>query len=358
VVLSHLLGSLFHVVVDTDNTASQVLDIMLKEKTGRVTFMPLNRLKPKHPAPPNAQDAIPLIDKLRFDNSLVKAFQQVFGKTCVCRDLTIAASYVKSHGINTITLDGDKVDRKGALTGGYHDIRRSRIEAVKDVQSWRSKYEADEQKSKEVKAAITQIEQQITRVVGEISVITSRQNQTRDSRERLLEEGNSLTRHIERQRERVLRLESEVDDLEADLTSLSAKLETLRTELAGPMTAGLTSEEKDMIDVLGREVERRRKDVVEMGRAKNAVRHPSRISPLYVTYFVFTDQLEGRKNALEIELNEKLKRRRDELQSALEALDVAENDGSQSVDNLAIRTRELKNLHTSIATLQERISGA
>ncbi|KAI0030417.1 hypothetical protein K488DRAFT_30253, partial [Vararia minispora EC-137] len=114
-------NSLFHVVVDTDQTASRVLDVMLKERTGRVTFMPLNRLSPKNPQLPSSDDAIPLLNKLRFDTTYAKAFQQVFGKTCVCRDLTVAAAYVKSHGINTITLDGDKVDRKGALTGGYHD---------------------------------------------------------------------------------------------------------------------------------------------------------------------------------------------------------------------------------------------
>ena len=50
-------NSLFHVVVDSDETASRVLDVMIKEKTGRVTFMPLNRLKPKSPAPPNSNDA-------------------------------------------------------------------------------------------------------------------------------------------------------------------------------------------------------------------------------------------------------------------------------------------------------------
>ena len=124
---------MFHVVVDTDDTASRLVDIMMREKNGRVTFMPLNRLKPKDVTYPNAPDAIPLIQKLRFDPAHEKAFKQVFGKTCVCRDLTIAAAYVKSHGINTITLDGDKVDRKGALTGGYHDVRRSRIEAIRNV---------------------------------------------------------------------------------------------------------------------------------------------------------------------------------------------------------------------------------
>ena len=103
--------------MDTDETASRVLDIMLKEKTGRVTFMPLNRLKPRDVAYPNAPDAIPLIEKLQFDPRYEKAFKQVFGKTCVCRDLYIAAAYVRSHNLNTITLDGDKVDRKGSLTG-------------------------------------------------------------------------------------------------------------------------------------------------------------------------------------------------------------------------------------------------
>src|ERR1700753_3557350 len=104
---------------------------MNPKKTGRVTFMPLNRLRPK-PAPPvNAQDAIPILSKISYDPLYAKAFQQVFGRTCVCRDLTLAAAYVKSHGINTITLDGDKVDHKGSLSGGYHDIRRSRLDAIR-----------------------------------------------------------------------------------------------------------------------------------------------------------------------------------------------------------------------------------
>ncbi len=40
-------ASLFHVVVDNDETASRLLEVMNREKSGRVTFMPLNRLHPK-----------------------------------------------------------------------------------------------------------------------------------------------------------------------------------------------------------------------------------------------------------------------------------------------------------------------
>ena len=52
--------SLFNIVVDNDETASKIVDIMTKEKSGRVTMIPLNRLKPKNIVYPNAKEAIPM----------------------------------------------------------------------------------------------------------------------------------------------------------------------------------------------------------------------------------------------------------------------------------------------------------
>ena len=245
---------------------------MMREKNGRVTFMPLNRLKPKVPPVPNAQDAIPLLDKLRFDQKHLKAFQQVFGKTCVCRDLTIAAAYVKSHGINTITLDGDKVDRKGALTGGYHDVRRSRIEAIRNVTTWRSKHDEAHLRLQEVKTAITKLEQEITRTAGQIQVATAQQNQARVARESIAEEIATLLRERERHSERITRLEAEIDQLRSELSGIDARIEGYKAEMASPMAQNLTSEEEDMIESLGKEVEQRQRTLVELGKQKNEVR--------------------------------------------------------------------------------------
>ncbi|KAJ6455782.1 structural maintenance of chromosome protein 3 [Mycena sanguinolenta] len=323
-------NSLFHVVVDTDETASKVLEVMLKEKTGRVTFMPLNRLKPTPVTLPNAQDAIPILEKLKYDAGHDKAFQQVFGKTCVCRDLTIAAAYVKSHGINTITLDGDKVDRKGALTGGFHDVKRSRIDAVKSVTSWRTKWEAEDARSKEVKAAIQRVEQEITQVAGQIQVLNLQINQIRESRDRLMDEGAGLTREKEKLKERTAKLERDEEDLEAELGSLDAKLAGFNNELSSPLTKGLTDQEEQDVVTLTDEVEKRRKDMVELGKSKN--------------------KLEGKKNAIEIELNERLRRRRDELNLKIDELGQPGDDAS-SADDLESRTRELRSLNKSIQTL-------
>ncbi|KAK7015032.1 structural maintenance of chromosomes protein, partial [Favolaschia claudopus] len=323
-------NSLFHVVVDNDETASKVLEVMLKEKTGRVTFMPLNRLKPTHTTLPNAQDAIPILEKLKYDAEHEKAFRQVFGKTCVCRDLTIAAAYVKSHGINTITLDGDKVDRKGALTGGFHDVKRSRIDAIKNVTTWRTKWETEDARSKEVKAAISRIEQEITQVTGRIQVLTLQINQIRESRDRLMEEGTSLTKEKEKLKERTAKLERDQNELEAELGSLDAKLTGYDNELNSPLTKGLTDAEEQEVVSLTDEVEQRRKDMVELGKSKN--------------------KLEGKKNAIEIELNERLRRRRDELKLKIDEL-AQPGDEASSADDLESRTRELKALNNSIKTL-------
>jgi len=220
---------------------------------------------------PNEEDCEPLLQKLRYDSKYEKALQQVFGKTCVCKDLTIAASYVRSHGINTITLDGDKVDRKGALTGGYHDVRRSRIEGIKNVTTWRAKHEADRKRSDETKQAISRLEQEITALAGKITILNGQQGQIRESRDRIMEDGVSLNREREKMKERIVKLEMDVDELEMEQHSLLTKIKDYRQELASPMSNGLTREEEALIVALGKEVERRKKEILEFTKMRNQV---------------------------------------------------------------------------------------
>lgn len=248
-----------------------MLDIMIKEKTGRVTFMPLNRLKPKPLPTLNSKDAESLIDKIRFDALYQKAFQQVFGRTCVCKDLTLAASYVKSQGVNAITLDGDKVDRKGALTGGYHDVRRSRIDAIRNVATWKAKFEGDNKRMGEVKAAMLKLDQGISRISGQSQVLNHQLTQAKQNRDDLVTELVALRHDRERLSEKVQKLEGEIADAETELRELDAKLQSYQTELGSPLARGLTGEEEALIGSLSKEVEARQKTLAELSKTKNEV---------------------------------------------------------------------------------------
>jgi structural maintenance of chromosome 3 (chondroitin sulfate proteoglycan 6) len=260
-------------VVDSDDTAQKVLNIMLREKTGRVTFMPLNRLKPKKPTFPQSTDAIPLLSKIEYDSQYEKAFQQVFGKTAVCKDLTIAAAYSRSHSLNTITLDGDKVERKGAMTGGWHDIRRSRLEAAKSLYKWNETFEKDGARSKEVKQAITRIDQEITRLTGQMQVLEGQRTQAQSSREPFMAEAAQLDREKLMVSERLSKLEKEVEGLEADLVDYQAKIEAYQADLEKPLENSLTRAEEELIAALSKEVDDRNQSWSRRVSQKNEVKN-------------------------------------------------------------------------------------
>ena len=70
-------NSLFHVVVDNDDVATRIIKHLNAEKGGRVSFLPLNRLRSDDPAYPASSDVVPLISRLKFAPALKPAFLQV-----------------------------------------------------------------------------------------------------------------------------------------------------------------------------------------------------------------------------------------------------------------------------------------
>jgi len=72
-------NSLFDIVVDTDEVASQIIELLKEERVGRVTFMPLNRLHSKQVVYPKSADVKPLISELQFDEIYRKVILSDFG---------------------------------------------------------------------------------------------------------------------------------------------------------------------------------------------------------------------------------------------------------------------------------------
>jgi structural maintenance of chromosome 3 (chondroitin sulfate proteoglycan 6) len=46
-----------------------------------------------------------------------------------------ASSIAKKYNLDTITLQGDQVSKRGALTGGYIDVKRSRLKAFEELKA-------------------------------------------------------------------------------------------------------------------------------------------------------------------------------------------------------------------------------
>ncbi len=110
-------NSLFHVVVDTDTTAAILMSFLEKHQLGRLTFMPLNRLRFKGPQKyPDSEDAVALVQvALRYPPHLEPAIQQVFGHTLIALSLDVAGQFTVQYGMDCVTMEGDEFSRKGAL---------------------------------------------------------------------------------------------------------------------------------------------------------------------------------------------------------------------------------------------------
>ncbi|CAO1622613.1 unnamed protein product [Parajaminaea phylloscopi] len=296
-------ASLFHIVVDTDATAGKVLEVMNRERAGRVTFMPLNRLNPKDQDYPSGSEAIPLINKLRFDQQFAPAMRQVFGKMIVCPDLEIAGAYVRSHGLNAITLEGDKVEKRGALTGGYHDPRKSRLDAVRDVKRWRESFDSDQARLEEVKKTTLDFDQTITALTSQMQTLETAVSQASTSRGPLLEELQYLRSEESDLRAQIATASREADAIQLEIDTATIEREALEGEIASPMQQGLSDAEQAERDALYAEEEEIRSRLGDLSRQ--------------------AAEMTSRKASLQIDVEESLKRERDSISARLE--DIGED---------------------------------
>lgn len=55
------------------------------------------------------QNAIAMVQKLKYDAKYAKAMKYIFGKTLICRNLECATELGKQFHLDCVTLEGDQV---------------------------------------------------------------------------------------------------------------------------------------------------------------------------------------------------------------------------------------------------------
>jgi len=119
-------GRLGFIVVESDRVAAQGIELLKRERGGRATFLPLNKIQ----AP-----RIGNIATMRFGRGFVdlavnlvdcdsrydEIFAYVFGNTAIFDNLNNARSSMGKHRI--VTLEGDILEMSGAMTGGSKSSR-------------------------------------------------------------------------------------------------------------------------------------------------------------------------------------------------------------------------------------------
>ncbi|TMW60418.1 hypothetical protein Poli38472_000460 [Pythium oligandrum] len=342
-------GALFHVVVDTDDTAAKIMKDLERKNMGRVTFLPLNRLKATEVNDyPRNDDVIPLMDKLRYPAEIRKAVLTAFGKKLLCRDLDACVQYAEQTNMDCLTLDGDMVHRRGALNGGFRDPQRSRTRAMMDVRRAQTELDEIREHAKKAKFEAQQADQRVASVIGDIQKQEAEKQHAMSVYERLYDEMNRLKTQVENDRVNAEQKQRLLLMQEREVQSLTVKADSLRAELTTKMQDRLTDTEIELLHALSAKISKLQ---VETRGAKNKL-----------------EELRIKKEGIETILNQNLVRRRNELsgfvgegmegmvtrerEENLKAKKLDLENASQLVDGNSSRLKEIED---KISSIQDEI---
>ena len=127
------------VVVDDDRIAARAIELLKSRRAGRLTFLPLNKIRAPggggssaafaRGARPGGDSGAGLIGRavelVRFEPVYDQVFAYVFGDTLVFSDLASARQQLGRS--RAVTLDGELLEKSGAMTGGSFSQRSSSL---------------------------------------------------------------------------------------------------------------------------------------------------------------------------------------------------------------------------------------
>lgn len=325
-------NSLFHVVVENDEISTKIIRYLSAEKGGRVTFMPLNRVKAPKTNYPNSADVVPLLKKLKFGSHFTPAFGQVFGRTVICRDLDVATKVARTAELDCITLEGDQVSKKGGMTGGFYDHRRSKLKLISIIREGTKAINSKYDELEKVKASLQDIDQKITAIVSEQQKLDAKRGHHKSELEQLKQDSSnikkqetSMTKALEKKRKLLATAHNQIQQLESSLATKEAEMGT-------DLIDQLTPQEKTLLSSLNPEITQLKEKLVKCKTSRM--------------------EAETRKSELEASLSTNLVKRQQELEAQLSS-----SDPEALKMELEAKKEELQNTKSAVNDATRHLKG-
>lgn len=302
------LGSAMQNIITSDEEDAKWLISYLKRKNyGRVTFLPLNAIKPRHidssyNATLKSEGCYGAADQLvRYDAKFDRVIKGLLGGTVVSENMDAAIGLARKthYAFRIVTLDGDVINPQGSITGG------SRKNDIANIFS-------HERELKELNAALSKIQQEL--------------NDYQQKKQELVEKHEKLE-------ERAQQIRQSLHELEIE-KALKTEDEQKRQQTLGELSSEIKVTEKN-----SQQAEKKlasiNEDLNSIGRLENLIQSKTQDSKA-------SDQKSQ-------QLFDLLKKSRDELQEKLTAkkMEIAQAENNISnctadYERFTARSQELK----------------
>lgn len=209
-----------NIVVDNDEDASRCIYYLKDMRKGTATFLPLNKMRQK----PQLRDirgqtgvidyAINLVE---YDQRYENAFWYVFGDTLVVDTLETARRLIGTARM--VTLEGDLVEKSGAMTGGFRSRSKLKFKA------------SEEERIKELAEQITILESERDGILKKIESIDGHIYTLKKDRSDLENQATKFSIRKEELAGRIARLEAVIKEKEAAIAALRDERRSLRDSM-------------------------------------------------------------------------------------------------------------------------------
>jgi chromosome segregation protein len=224
---------LYDVVVSDQNVAVECVNHLKKNRIGRATFLPLDKIRPRDSNQLKKflgkEGVIGIaLDLIEFNQKYLNAFSFVLGETLVVDKIETA----RKLGIGEaryVTLDGDLVERSGAIIGGFY-VRKKVFTDTDDIKNYSLKKIQLEKEIKLLDEEIIKLNREfesisaqeqtgskeVTEMQKERELTEQKYESLRTKRKTLFDEKMNSQEEINRIRIKKARLEAELDNLKLE----------------------------------------------------------------------------------------------------------------------------------------------
>ena len=315
------------IVVDTDAVASECISYLKKNKIGRATFLPLNRMvdgRPRGKAILAAKSSLGFaIDLVKFDEKYKTAFWFVFGDTVVVKNLDEARKLM--GGVRLVTLDGELAEASGAMVGGTLDKNLMKFGAPSEskIDKKAGELRAAVEESEKIQAELAQLKVEVAQLETAIRDINAKDS------------GESV---------KIGALETKRKEFEQKLNSLANELNTKHKELA---------ESLDLLEKANRDLDNFQSEIDKTRKKKEAKDKKL----LEATPHELSKQLKQLESEI-LELNNEVANLNSEVQTVTKQMELVEgrkNELVAGIEATNARIEEQKSKSNENSAKQEQM---
>ncbi|RLF87924.1 chromosome segregation protein SMC, partial [Thermococci archaeon] len=214
-----------NVVVEDELVAEKAIKFLKENRLGRLTFLPLNKIKPRTL---NDSVGIPVTDVIEYDPRIDNAVRFALGDTVIVSSMEEARAHIGK--VRMVTLEGELYEKSGAITGGHYKPRGLAVDTRKlkeEVESLKAKKEALEAELNSLKVELKALENQGFELRIKISDIEKEIEITRKDLDRLLAEKKAIEGEIKDSEDKIKKIEETIHAKRGELAKLRGRIERL-----------------------------------------------------------------------------------------------------------------------------------